>query len=89
MRDQAGATGVPVRTRGVILGLSAGTGAAIACGVARDPGLAIHGVHRGKHPVGAAAVEADAWNAHDDRPMCSVTKLQRDAVSESNLGQRY
>src|ERR1044071_8796934 len=48
------------RTWGVILGVSAGTGAAIARAVARDPGLDIYGVHRGKHPAGAAAVEADA-----------------------------
>ena len=43
----------------VILGCSAGTGAAIAHAVARDPGLHIFGIHRGQHPDSAAAVEAD------------------------------
>jgi len=43
----------------VILGVSSGTGAAIARAVARDPGLNIFGVHRGHHPDGAAALEQD------------------------------
>jgi|KBSSwiStaDraftv2_1062776.scaffolds.fasta_scaffold2256325_1 hypothetical protein len=60
MRNDGEATRRRTRTWGVILGVSAGTGAAIARAVARDPGLDIHGVHRGKHPAGAAAVEVDA-----------------------------
>lgn len=43
----------------VILGVSMGTGAAIARSVAQDPGLDVYGVHRGKHPAEAASVEAD------------------------------
>lgn len=43
----------------VILGVSAGTGAAIARAVARDPGLDVFGVHRGRHPELASRVEAD------------------------------
>jgi 3-oxoacyl-[acyl-carrier protein] reductase len=43
----------------VIAGVSAGTGAAVARSVARDPGLDVFGVHRGYHPEGAAAVKAD------------------------------
>jgi NAD(P)-dependent dehydrogenase (short-subunit alcohol dehydrogenase family) len=43
----------------VILGASAGTGAAIARVVARDPGLHVFGVHRGNHPAGAASVERE------------------------------
>ncbi len=43
----------------VILGVSSGTGAAIARAVARDPGLNIFGVHRGHYPDGAAAVARD------------------------------
>jgi len=41
----------------VILGVSAGSGAAIAKAVAREPGLHVFGVHRGNHPDGAASVE--------------------------------
>ena len=89
MRDQGGVTTGRARTRGVILGVSAGTGAAIARSVARDPGLDIHGVHRGKHPAGAAAIEADASNVRDNLYMCSATKLPCDAVSKSHLGSRY
>ena len=43
----------------VILGASEGTGAAIARAVARDPGLAIFGAHRGNHPEAAALLEQD------------------------------
>ena len=43
----------------VILGVSAGTGAAVARAVAVDPGLHVFGAHRGHHPVEAAAVERD------------------------------
>lgn len=43
----------------VILGVSSGTGAAIARAVARDAGLHVFGVHRGHFPDGAAAVEND------------------------------
>jgi NAD(P)-dependent dehydrogenase (short-subunit alcohol dehydrogenase family) len=43
----------------VILGASAGTGAAIARAVAHDPGLDVFGVHRGRHPESAAAVARD------------------------------
>jgi 3-oxoacyl-[acyl-carrier protein] reductase len=41
----------------LILGVSSGTGAAIAEAVAREPGLDVFGIHRGNHPDGAAAVE--------------------------------
>jgi NAD(P)-dependent dehydrogenase (short-subunit alcohol dehydrogenase family) len=43
----------------VVLGVSDGTGAAVARAVARDPGLDVFGLHRGRHPAEAAAVEAD------------------------------
>jgi len=42
----------------VILGVSSGTGAAIAEAVARDPGLHVFGVHRGHHAEGAASLAA-------------------------------
>ncbi len=41
---------------GVVLGATAGTGAAVARELAKDPGLSVFGVHRGRHPEGAAAV---------------------------------
>jgi NAD(P)-dependent dehydrogenase (short-subunit alcohol dehydrogenase family) len=56
----------------VILGVSAGTGAAIARAVARDPGLSVFGAHRGHHQeaadevvrdVRAAARRAEMWIA--------------------------
>ncbi|MCA9550631.1 MAG: SDR family oxidoreductase [Myxococcales bacterium] len=43
----------------VVLGASAGTGAAVATHVARDPGLHVFGVHRGRYVEGAHAVEAE------------------------------
>jgi NAD(P)-dependent dehydrogenase (short-subunit alcohol dehydrogenase family) len=43
----------------VILGASAGTGAAVARAVAADPGLHVFGAHRGHHPEEAARVERD------------------------------
>ncbi len=43
----------------VILGASAGTGAAVARAVARDPGLDVFGAHRGHHPDDAASVARD------------------------------
>jgi NAD(P)-dependent dehydrogenase (short-subunit alcohol dehydrogenase family) len=43
----------------VILGASEGTGAAIARAVARDPGLEVLAVHRGRHPAAAAALEEE------------------------------
>ena len=43
----------------VVLGASEGTGAAIVRAVARDPGLAIFGAHRGNHPEAAASLEQD------------------------------
>jgi NAD(P)-dependent dehydrogenase (short-subunit alcohol dehydrogenase family) len=36
--------------------MSSGTGAAVARRLARDPGLAVFGMHRGHHPAGAEAV---------------------------------
>lgn len=42
----------------VVLGATAGTGAAVAREVARDPGLHVYGVHRGHFPDGAAEVAA-------------------------------
>src|SRR5262245_31136321 len=47
----------------LILGVSAGTGAAIAQAVARDPGLHIVGFHRGNHPEEAEKVEAAVRSA--------------------------
>jgi NAD(P)-dependent dehydrogenase (short-subunit alcohol dehydrogenase family) len=43
----------------VILGASAGSGAAIARAVARDPGLHVFGVHRGHFPDDAKALEEE------------------------------
>jgi NAD(P)-dependent dehydrogenase (short-subunit alcohol dehydrogenase family) len=43
----------------VVLGASAGTGAAVARAVAVDPGLHVFGAHRGHHPDEAAHVERD------------------------------
>src|SRR5262249_20567947 len=40
----------------VILGVSAGTGAAIARAVSRDLGLSVFGVHRGRHQADADAL---------------------------------
>ncbi len=47
----------------VILGASAGTGAAMARAVARDPGLDVFGAHRGHHRESADAVAADVAGA--------------------------
>jgi len=53
----AGAGGLPVsRDWALILGISSGTGAAIARALAVDPGYAIAGFHRGNHPEAAAAL---------------------------------
>lgn len=41
----------------VVLGASAGSGAAIAEALARDPGLNVFGAHRGNHPASAQAVQ--------------------------------
>jgi NAD(P)-dependent dehydrogenase (short-subunit alcohol dehydrogenase family) len=43
----------------VILGVSSGSGAAIARAVARDPGMHIFGVHRGHHEQMARALEEE------------------------------
>ena len=43
----------------VILGVSSGTGAAIARAVARDPGLHVFGAHRGHYQQSADALEAE------------------------------
>jgi NAD(P)-dependent dehydrogenase (short-subunit alcohol dehydrogenase family) len=43
----------------VILGASAGTGAAVARAVAQAPGLDVFGAHRGRHPAEAERVAAD------------------------------
>jgi NAD(P)-dependent dehydrogenase (short-subunit alcohol dehydrogenase family) len=43
----------------VVLGASAGAGAAIARAVAVDAGLHVFGVHRGNHPDGAALIERE------------------------------
>jgi len=48
----------PAERWALILGVSAGTGAAIAQAVARDPGLHVVGIHRGNHPAEAEKVEA-------------------------------
>jgi len=47
----------------VVLGASAGTGAAVSTALAQDPGLHVFGVHRGNHPGTAAQVEASVLNA--------------------------
>lgn len=47
----------------VVLGASAGTGAAMAKAVAHDPGLHVFGAHRGHHPDGAAAVVDEVTRA--------------------------
>ena len=47
----------------VILGASSGTGAAIAQAVASRPGLNVFGVHRGRYPEQAAAVERAVTDA--------------------------
>jgi NAD(P)-dependent dehydrogenase (short-subunit alcohol dehydrogenase family) len=47
----------------VVLGVSAGTGAAIARAVADDPGLHVFGAHRGRHPELADALQADILRA--------------------------
>ena len=47
----------------VVLGVSAGTGAAIARVVAEDPGLHVFGAHRGRHPESAEALRADVLRA--------------------------
>src|SRR5262245_14720970 len=47
----------------VVLGVSAGTGAAIARAVARGPGLHVFGAHRGRHPEEAERVAADVGAA--------------------------
>jgi NAD(P)-dependent dehydrogenase (short-subunit alcohol dehydrogenase family) len=43
----------------VILGVTGGSGSAIARAVARDPGLEVFGVHRGNWPEAARALEDD------------------------------
>jgi len=50
----------------LVLGASAGTGAAIARALAADPGLHVFGIHRGNHPEEAAALEADVRAAGRD-----------------------
>ncbi|MFT3773872.1 MAG: SDR family oxidoreductase [Minicystis sp.] len=47
----------------VILGVSAGTGAAVARAVAQSPGLHVFGAHRGRHPEEAERVAADVGAA--------------------------
>ena len=47
----------------VILGVSEGSGAAIARAVAREPGLHVFGMHRGRHPESAAYVEREILDA--------------------------
>ncbi len=47
----------------LILGVSSGSGAAIATALARDPGLNIFGIHRGNHPEEAARVKASVEEA--------------------------
>jgi NAD(P)-dependent dehydrogenase (short-subunit alcohol dehydrogenase family) len=47
----------------VILGVSSGSGAAIARSLARDPGLNVFGVHRGNFPELAESLAADVKEA--------------------------
>jgi len=51
------------RAWAVILGVSSGTGAAVAPAVARAPGLNVFGVHRGRHLDMAAQVEREVRDA--------------------------
>jgi NAD(P)-dependent dehydrogenase (short-subunit alcohol dehydrogenase family) len=53
----------------VILGVSQGTGAAIARAVAREAGLNVFGAHRGRHVEAAAGVERDVRAAGGDVSM--------------------
>ncbi len=48
---------------GVVLGVSQGSGAAIARAIASDPGLHIFGIHRGNHPAPAAELALDIESA--------------------------
>jgi NAD(P)-dependent dehydrogenase (short-subunit alcohol dehydrogenase family) len=47
----------------VVLGVSAGSGMAIARAVARDPGLHVFGAHRGNHPEQAETLARDVADA--------------------------
>lgn len=47
----------------VILGVSSGTGAAVAKQIARDPGYHIFGVHRGRYPESAQEVQTEIERA--------------------------
>src|ERR1043166_5998648 len=52
-------TGETNRRWAVILGVSSGSGAAIARAVARDPGMHIFGLHRGHHAEMASRLEGE------------------------------
>lgn len=47
----------------IVLGSSSGSGLAIACAVAEEPGLNVYGMHRGNHLDGAAAARAQVTRA--------------------------
>ncbi len=64
---------MPERKWALILGASAGTGAAVAGALARDPGLDVFGVHRGNHPDSAIAV-AEAVESAGRRVHCRLAE---------------
>jgi NAD(P)-dependent dehydrogenase (short-subunit alcohol dehydrogenase family) len=59
MTDETGSVVPPNAPWALILGVSTGTGSAIARAVAADPGMNVFGFHRGHYPDDAAALERD------------------------------
>jgi NAD(P)-dependent dehydrogenase (short-subunit alcohol dehydrogenase family) len=59
MAERRDSTPGPTRRWALILGASAGTGAAVARALARDPGLDVLGIHRGHYSDEARALEED------------------------------
>ncbi len=53
-----------------IIGVSAGTGAALARSLSRDPGYNIFGVHRGHHPQSAAVLASEIQSAGKQSLFC-------------------
>jgi NAD(P)-dependent dehydrogenase (short-subunit alcohol dehydrogenase family) len=66
----------------VILGASSGTGAAIAAEVAREPGLNVFGMHRGRYPEQATEVERQVRSTGQRMVM-----LQADAGTAEGAAQ--
>src|SRR5437868_4968996 len=69
------------RPWGVILGVSSGTGAAVARSLASDPGLHVFGVHRGHFPAEAAALERDLVSADRQAVFCLADAGTSDAAA--------